>query len=169
MITEAEARELYREMLARVGEVLARDIEVSVLQGAVRGAANVRRGDLFDEEVNSEFRDLMPVSNGDALVIAIRTLLSALDPIFQLSEVQRVLHDPSEGENVEERKVIWDFDRAALRHVENVLENDPARLVSIEPFPQLSADELSRTRQRVEELARLAREFEDEVEKGAEQ
>lgn len=169
MITEAEARELYKEMLARVGEALARDIEVSVLRGAVRGAANVRKGDLFGEEVNSEFNDLTPVSNRDALVIALRALLSALDPIFQLSEVQRVLHTPSEGRSVEERKIIWDFDWAALRHVENVLENDPARLVSIEPFPQLLADELSRTRQRVEELARLVRGLEDEVEKGAEQ
>ena len=169
MITEAEARALYRQMLARVGEVLARDIEVSVLQGAVRGGANVRRGDLFGEEVNSEFSDLIQVSNRDALVIAIRTLLSALDPIFQLFEVQRVLHAPSEGEDVEERQVTWDFDRAALRHVEDVLENDPARLVSIEPFPQLLAEELSRTRQRVEKLARLVREFEDEVETGADQ
>ena len=63
MITEAEARELYREMLARVGDVLARDIEVGVFRGAVRGGANVRRGDLFDDEVNSEFSDLVPSSN----------------------------------------------------------------------------------------------------------
>ena len=168
MLTEVEARELYREILARVGDVLARDIEISVFQGALRGAENMKRRAPFSEEANSEFNDLIPVSNRDALVVALRTLLSALDPIFQLSDVQRILYVPSESENAEKRKIIWDFDRAALTHVEDVLESDPARLVNIETFPPLLADDLSQTRRRVESLARLVQEFEDELEKGAE-
>lgn len=168
MLTEVEARHLYREILAKVGDVLARDMEVSVFRGALRGAANTKEGALFDEETNSEFRDFVPASSRDALVVALRTLLSALDLIFQLSEVQRVIHVPSENQNAEERKIIWDFDWGALTHVEEVLESSPARLVNIEPVSPLLVDDLSKTRQRVEKLARLVREFEDELEKGAE-
>ena len=166
MLTEGEARELYREILANVGDRLARDIEVSVFRGALSGAASMKKGALFGEETTSEFNDVIPITNSDALVVALRTLLAALDPIFQLSEVERLLHVPSE--NTEERKIIWDFDRAALTFVEDVLENDPARLLDIEPFAPLLADDVSQTRQRVERLARLVREFEHEIEKGAE-
>ena len=112
--------------------------------------------------------DVIPVSNKDALVVALRTLLSALDPIFQLHEVQRVVDISSDDETAEERKIVWDFDRAALTRVEEVLENDPARLVDIEFLAPLSADDFSQTRQRVENLARLVHEFEREIEKEAE-
>ena len=168
MLTEGEARELYGEILGKVGETLARDIEVNVFRSAHRGPATTKRGPLFGEEVNSGFNDAISVSSRDALVIALRTLLSALDPIFQLHEVQRVVHAKPEDENAEERKVIWDLDRSALSRVEEVLESSPAQLVNIEPVPPLLVDDLSRTRQRVERLARLVREFEDELEKGAE-
>ena len=165
MLTEAEARELYSEILTRVGAVLARDIEVSVLRSALRGTTIVKSGDLFGDQVASELNDPIPISNRDKLIVALRTLLSALDPIFQLSEVQRVIQASPKGKELEEREVIWDFDRAALTHVEDVLENDPARLIDIEPLPRLMADDLSRTRQRVEKLTRLVRELEGEVEK----
>ena len=164
MLSEGEARELYREVLGKVGDVLARDVEVNVFRGALHGPATKKRGALFDEEVNSGFNDVVPVSNRDALVVALRTLLSALDPIFQLHEVQRVVDISSEDETVEERKIVWDFDRAALTRVEEVLENDPARLVDIEHLMPLTAHDFSQTRQRVERLARLVHEFEREIE-----
>lgn len=168
MLTEAEARELYREILKKVGDVLARDVEVNVFRGALRGPATMKRGALFDEEVNSELSDVIPVSNRDALVVALRTLLSALDPIFQLHEVQRVVDFNSERGTAAERKIVWDFDRAAMTRVEEVLETDPARLVDIDLLVPLTADNFSETRQRVERLARLVHEFEREIEKEAE-
>lgn len=167
MLTEVEARELYREILGKVGDVLARDIETNVFRGALRGPATMKRGALFDEEVNSGFQDVIPVSTRDALVVALRTLLAALDPIFQLHEVQRVVDINSEVGTAEERKIVWDFDRAALTGVEEVLERDPARLIDIELLAPLAADGFSQTRQRVERLARLVHEFEREIEKGA--
>ena len=158
MLTEDEAGRLYREVLEKVDASVARDIEVSVFSGALRGDIGPKT---HEDTGLDETQDLIPISNKDALVVALRTLLSALDPIFQESEVKKILHPPN---NTGECTIIWDFDQAEPTHVPEVLKV-PAKLVKVEPLPVLSTDDLSRIRQRVVKLADLLQEFESELEK----
>ena len=157
MLTEDEARRLYREVLDKVSDSLARDIAVSVFSGALRGDIGSKT---HDDTGLDEAQDLIPLSNSDALVVALRTLLSALDPIFQESEVKKILHPT---ENTGECTIVWDFDHAESTHVPELLEV-PAQLVKVEPLPVFSTDDLSRMRQRVAKLADLLQEFESELE-----
>lgn len=144
MLTEHEARELYAELLGKLDELgasaLARDIEISVLRGAPRKESGPRAQELVYQAA---------LSAREALAVALRMLLAALEPVLQVASVREVLQNITAPDS-DALEVRWAFDR--IGPVEGydadvTLSLQVDVLGEIEELPRFSQENVQRLRE----------------------
>lgn len=162
MLTNHEARAFYTEFLDKLrrldAEALARDIEKTVLRGALRSeAGSSAKAQTFQT----------PLSPREALAVALRMFLAALDPALQIPHVREVLGAGSGGEDDTAPELVWAFDRLEPGEEpdhEMLPQADPRTLGELEALPEIEPESLTALREMARQLASLVAELETEGE-----
>ena len=158
MITDDEARDYYTEFLRTLGALnalpLVREIQRAVSRGELRAKHGSRKKqpDAYQ----------MPLSAKEALIVALRMFLSALDPAFQLANVQETLRKHMGSVPVE---ISWEFDPVVSTEGRDAAETDVGALGELNPVPLLVPKELYALRCAAEHLVTLLNELEEEQER----
>ena len=162
MLTNHEARVLYTELLDKLrqldAEALARDIELTVLRGALRAEdGSSAKAQTFQT----------PLSPREALVVALRMFLAALDPAFQLPHVRGILGACSSDDESAAPQITWALDRLEAGEEpdhELVPQTDPRALDELEKLPEVEPATLTQLHELAEQLVSLVAELETEGE-----
>jgi hypothetical protein len=160
MLTEHEAHELYVEILAKLrrlgAEDLAREIELTVLRGALRTESGPgAKGQVFQT----------PLSSKEALLVALRMFLAAVEPAFQIPHMRDVLAASEDGDEDEPVVVSWAFDRLQATEDDDLRRSsqpDPDAVGELEDLSAAEPVDLARLREMVKRLAALVQELEAE-------
>ena len=139
MANEREAVEAYRDLikqLSKLGAVnLIQEIESTVGRGTVRKREDERYGGKRSEE----FASREPFSPTERYILAVRLVLSALDPLFMAADAREQLASFVEDS---EPELTWELDQ--LEPVEGTgqeLIPDTSPGEAIEKIPELTSDE----------------------------
>lgn len=149
-MTEQEAAELYNHVLVRLRELKATEliyeIEVTVSRGELRSEVDAKTDALQT-----------PLSPHEALVLALRMLVAAVEPPIHRTEAERVL----------ESTISWRFDELQPRHLQEagtMTFPDPRAARREAPeFPSLTKGQLEALRNHAGKLLELARDTEKEI------
>jgi len=160
MLTNHDACTFYSEFLDKLREkgtgALARDIELTVLRGALRAEdGSSAKAPTFQK----------PLSSREALVVALRMFLAALDPAFQLPYVRKILGACRSDDESAAFQITWALDRLEAREEpdhELLPQTDPRALDQLEKLPEVDPATLTELRGLVERLASFVAELETE-------
>lgn len=149
-MTGREAAELYNHVLVRLRELeateLTHEIEVTVGRGELRSEVGAKSDALQT-----------PLSPHEALVVALRMLVAAVEPPIHRTEAEKAL----------ETTISWRFDELEPRHLQHeagtlLFPESRAAAWAAPELPSLTKDELQALHNRAAKLLDLARETEKE-------
>ena len=160
MLTEDEAESLYMEILEVLPEPLASDIEIGVRRGALRADVEVEASEPPSFRVRHDNGIL--ISNRWALVVAVRTLLAAIDPIFQVSAAEKILLPSKEFSDVRKPMIVWAPDEPTT-DARQKRAGGLGKAPKLEVPPSPSSREQVQIRLRVDKLVQILMDFENEL------